>query len=63
MKIGSETDIPRSVNPAVGGVHNAVQFSSASVVERTVFNGRTTVRQPRTDASASDRRAHESHAD
>jgi molecular chaperone DnaK (HSP70) len=48
MKVGSETDIPRSVNRAVGGAHNAVRLSSASLpslAERAVCNGRTTVRQ------------------
>ena len=63
MKIGRETGLPNSVNHAAGGACNAVRLSSASVAERTVFNGRTTVQQPLTGASASDRRAHESHAD
>jgi hypothetical protein len=62
MEVRRESDIPRSANRAVGGVHNAVRLSSVPVAERTVFNGRTTVRQPLTDASASDRRVHESHA-
>jgi hypothetical protein len=35
MKIGSETDMPNSVNREVGGVYNAVQLSSASLAERS----------------------------
>jgi hypothetical protein len=62
MKIGRETDIQKSANRAVDGAHNAVRLSSPSMAERTVFNGRTTVQQPLTDASASDRRAHELYA-
>jgi hypothetical protein len=30
MKIENETDIPKSLNQAVGGAHNAVRLSSAS---------------------------------
>jgi len=63
MKIGRETDIQKSANHAVDGARNAVRLSSAAMAERTVFNGRTTVQQPITDASASDRRAHELYAD
>jgi hypothetical protein len=53
---------PRSVNGAVGGAYNAVRLSSASLIERAVCNGRTTVRRPLTDAPVSNQRAHESHA-
>jgi hypothetical protein len=61
MKIGRETGIPNSVNHAAGGASNAVRLPSPAVAERTVFGGRTTAQQPLTDASTSDRRAHESH--
>jgi len=61
MKIGREAGIPNSVNHAAGAACNAVRLSSASLAERTVFNGRTTVQQPLTDSSVSDRRVHESH--
>jgi Flp pilus assembly protein TadD len=44
MKIGSETDMPNSVNRAEDGAYNAVLLSSASPAERSVCNGRTTVR-------------------
>jgi hypothetical protein len=37
MKVGSETDIPRSVNRAVGGAHNAVRLSSALSRLKGVF--------------------------
>ena len=60
MKIGRETGIPNSVNHAAGGAYNAVQLSSASVAECTVFNGRTTAQRPLTDAAPSNRRAEES---
>jgi hypothetical protein len=56
MKIGRETGIPNSVNHAAGVAPNAVWLSSPAVAERTVFNGRTTVQQPLTNASASNRR-------
>jgi hypothetical protein len=42
--------------------HNAVRLSSASLVERTVCNGRATVRQPLIDASVCDRREAELQA-
>jgi hypothetical protein len=63
MKIGSETDMPNSVNRAVGGAYNAVRLSSTSLAERFVCNGRTAVRPSLTDAAVSSGRAHESHAD
>jgi hypothetical protein len=63
MKIGRETSIPKSVNHAAGCAYNAFRLSSASMAERTVFNGRTTAQQPPTDASVSDRLAHVSHVD
>jgi hypothetical protein len=63
MKIGREAGIPNSVNDAAGGACNVVRLSFASMAERTVFNGRTAIQQPLTDASASDQRAHESHVD
>jgi hypothetical protein len=44
---------------AVGGAYNAVRLSSASLAERTVCNGRTTVRRPLADAAVSSRRAEE----
>ena len=56
MKIENETDIPKSLNQAVGGAHNAVRLSSASPAERVVCSGRTTVRRPLTDAAVSNRR-------
>jgi hypothetical protein len=59
---GSETGILKPVNDAVNGAHNAVRLSSASLVERTVCNGRLTVRQPVTCASVNDRRAEKSQA-
>jgi hypothetical protein len=62
MKIGCETDMPNSVNRAVGGAYNAVLLSSASPAERPVYNVRTTVWPSLTDAAVSNRRAHESHA-
>jgi len=62
MKIGSETDMPNSVNRAVGGAYDAVRLSSASLVERSVCSGRTAVRPSLTDAAVSNRRAAESHA-
>jgi hypothetical protein len=62
MKIGRETGIPNSVNHAAGGASNAVWLSSPAVAERTVFNGRTTVQLPLTNASGN-RRTHEPHAD
>jgi hypothetical protein len=37
MKVGSETDIPKSANLAVNGTHNAVRLSSASLAERSVL--------------------------
>jgi hypothetical protein len=61
MKIGRETGIPNSVNHTAGGAYNAVRLLSVAASERTVFNGRTTVPQPLTDASPSNRSAHESH--
>src|ERR1700730_8661540 len=60
MKIENETDIPKSLNQAVGGAHNAVRLSSASPAERVVCSGRTTVRRPLTDAAVSNPRAEES---
>ena len=63
MKIGRETGIPNWVNHAAGGASNAVRLSSASITKPTVFNGHKTVQQALTDASATDQRAHESHAD
>jgi hypothetical protein len=60
MKIGSETDIPKSVDRAVGGAHYAVRFSSASSAERAVCNGRATVRRFLSDATASNWRAEKS---
>jgi hypothetical protein len=62
MKIGSETDMPNSVNRAVGGAYNAVRLSSASLAERSVCNRRKTARPSLTDAAVINRRAHESHA-
>jgi len=62
MKIETETGIPKSVNHAAGGAHNAVRLSSASLAERAVCNARTTVRRPLTDAAVRDRRAEESQA-
>jgi hypothetical protein len=53
MKIGSETDMPNSVNRAVGGAYNAVRLSFALLAERSVCNGRTTVRPSLTDAAVS----------
>jgi hypothetical protein len=41
----------------VDGAINAVRLSSVLLVERTVFNGRITVRWPPTDASAEQSRA------
>jgi hypothetical protein len=61
MKIGSETEMPNPVNRAVGGAYNTVRLSSASLAERFVGNGRTTVRPSLTDAAVSNRRAHQSH--
>jgi hypothetical protein len=63
MKIGRETSIPSLVNYAAGDASNAVRLSSASMAGHTVFNGLKTIQESLTDASASDRRAHESHAD
>jgi hypothetical protein len=63
MKIRRETGIPYAVNHAAGDACNAVRLSSAAVSELTVFNGRTTVQQPLTDVSASDRRARQSRSD
>jgi hypothetical protein len=60
MKIGSEIGILKLKNWAACGVQNAVRLSSASLAERTVCNGRTTVRRPLTDAAVSNRRAEES---
>ncbi len=62
MKIGSETDVPSSVNRAVGDAYNTVLLSSASPAERSVFNGRATVRPSLTDPAVSNGRAHESQA-
>jgi hypothetical protein len=62
MKIGSESDISKLVNHAIGGSHNAVRISSASLIERTVCNGRMTVRRPLVDAAVSNRRVEESQA-
>jgi hypothetical protein len=62
MKIGGETDIPKSVNRAVGGAYDAVRLSSTSLAERTVCNGRMTVRRPWADAAVSNRHAEESQA-
>jgi hypothetical protein len=62
MKIGRETGFPNSVNHAAGDAYNAVQLSSASVAECTVFDGRTTAQRPLTDAAPSNRRAEESQA-
>jgi hypothetical protein len=62
MKIGSETDMPNSVNRAVDGAYNAVRLSSASLAERSVCNGSTTLRPSLTDAAVNNRRAHEPHA-
>jgi hypothetical protein len=59
MKVGSETDIPKSINRAVGGINNAVRLSSASLAERTFCNRRTTARRPLTDAVLNNRRAEE----
>jgi hypothetical protein len=62
MKIGSETDMRSSVNRSVGGVYNAALLSSASPAERSVFNGRTTVRPSLTEPAVSNRRAYEPQA-
>jgi hypothetical protein len=62
MNIGSAIDSPKSVNHAVGGAHNAVRLPSASLAERTVCNGCTTVRRSLTDAAVSNRRAEELQA-
>jgi hypothetical protein len=39
MKVGSETDIPKSVSRAMGGAHNVVRLSSASLVGRIAGSG------------------------
>jgi hypothetical protein len=62
MYCGSEPDIPKSVNRAVGGAYNVVRLSSASLAERTVCDGRMTVRRPLTDAAVSNRFAEEPQA-
>jgi len=62
VESGSETGILKPINDAVGSAHNAVRLSSASLVERTICNGRLTVRQPLTDALVRGRRAEESQA-
>jgi hypothetical protein len=62
MKVGSETGIQKSINLAVDGTQNAVRLLSASLAERSVCNGRATVRSSLTDAASSNRRAHEPHA-
>jgi hypothetical protein len=40
MKTESKTGIPKTVNRVVGGVYNAVRLSSASRIERTIYDGR-----------------------
>ena len=55
-------DIPESLNGAARCAINAVRLSSASLAERTVCNGRTTVQRPLIDASVSNRCAEESQA-
>jgi len=62
MKVGSETDIRKSVKSAVGGAHNAVRLSSRRLRSALFANGRTTVRRPLTDAAVRNRRAEESQA-
>jgi hypothetical protein len=51
----SEPNLPESVNRSVGGAHNAVRLSSASLAKRTVCNGRTTVQRPFTGAAPRNR--------
>jgi hypothetical protein len=61
-KVGRETGIPKPVNDAVDGAHNAVQLSSPSLAEPVVRDARTTVWLSFTDVPVNDRREHESHA-
>ena len=47
---------------AMGGARNAMRLLSASLIGRSICNGRTTVRPSLADAAMDPRRAHESHA-
>ena len=60
MRIGSETDMPNSVNRAVSGAYNSLRLSSTSPAESSVCNGRSTARQSLTGAAVSNWRAHKS---
>ena len=63
MNVGHETCIHGSATRAEDRAHYAVWLSCTSIAERTVFNGRTTVQQPLTDAAAiRERRITSEHA-